>query len=65
MNILKLKKKIKYLKDVETAFAKKTDFHSIKLVGNLRPLIIKSAGINAINKRILTRYGITKARLIK
>ncbi|MCJ8329282.1 MAG: trypsin-like peptidase domain-containing protein [Lentisphaeria bacterium] len=57
--------KIKYLKDVETAFAKKTDFHSIMLEGNLRPLIIKSADIDVVNKRILTRYGITKDRLIK
>jgi hypothetical protein len=48
--------KIRGLKDVSDAFAKRTDYHVIKLLGEGRPVVLAAKDVEAARGRIHERY---------
>lgn len=50
--------KIKTLKDLSDAFAKKTDVYVVEFVGLGRPLVLERAAVEAARERIRTRYNV-------
>jgi hypothetical protein len=50
--------KIKTLKDLSDAFAKKTDVYVVDFVGLGRPLVLERAAVEAARERIRTRYNV-------
>jgi S1-C subfamily serine protease len=52
--------KIRSLKDVADAFAKTTDYHVVKLLGEGRPVVFEAKSIDTARKRIHERYGVTE-----
>jgi S1-C subfamily serine protease len=50
--------KIRGLRDVADAFAKTTDYHVVRLLGEGRPIVLEAKGIDAARNRIHERYGV-------